>query len=276
MSVVIASYNRPVMLLRAIKSVAEQTYRNLEVIVSDDCSDFDVSSVIEKCQRDYPFLRILLHRNSCNMGAPFTRNAGINLATGFFVTGLDDDDEFKTDRVEQFIRNYDSKCSFLASNAELVGRKKTRNLFACINQYDHSDLLWGNRIGNQIFVERARILGVGGFDESLTSSQDIDLWYRLAMKFGKIGVVHNNSYILHTEHDEKRITTSTNKIDGMKKFIEKHKNQMNFFQKQYLLFRVSVYEKKYLKSILTLSLFFALPGILINLRSRFVPCFLKF
>ena len=100
-SVVIPTYNRPILLNRAIRSVLSQKLSSLtlEVVVVDDCSSIpsDVS-----CFNDE---RIKLIRMDENRGPQIARNAGILQATGAWVLMLDDDDELVAGAVERALFN---------------------------------------------------------------------------------------------------------------------------------------------------------------------------
>ena len=92
-SVIIPTYNRPDYLKVAIASVVGQTYRNLEIIVSDDCSRQSPEPIIEAFQDS----RIRLRRNSKNLGVGLNSTHGFTEATGKYVASLNDDDRWDKD-----------------------------------------------------------------------------------------------------------------------------------------------------------------------------------
>ena len=93
-----------------------------------------------------------------------------------------------------------------------------------------------------MFVERDRILSIGGFDTNLSSAQDADMWIRLIEKFGNALRLKDVTYILHTEHDMPRISTSDKKISGMVDIYEKHKSKMNLSQRFFRLAQIKSYK----------------------------------
>lgn len=242
-SVVITTYNRDKLLSRAIDSVLIQDYPNLEIIISDDCSENDVRALVALKQKETS-IPIKYRCNDVNSGACFTRNEGIKAASGFFITGLDDDDEFTPDRVGTLLRSYEPKYSFITSNTLVVGRTKKFKLFTDKDPRAiyYEDCLWDNIIGTQVFVERKRLLELGGFDTNLTSAQDIDMWLRLINAYGPAQRLPEVSYILHTEHDAPRISTSKNKLNGLKCFYDKYKLDMTSSQKKYFNFVYKYWE----------------------------------
>ena len=79
-SVIIPTYKRHDLLERAIKSVLNQTYKNLEIIVVDDNKKDSIErKETEKIMKKYP--DIIYIQNKENMGGGLTRNIGINCAT---------------------------------------------------------------------------------------------------------------------------------------------------------------------------------------------------
>lgn len=80
-SIIIPVYNREDTILRAVESVCNQTYSNIEIIVVDDAS---TDSTMEKLQliKDK---RVRYYRNNINMGPSIARNIGVNLARGYYI-----------------------------------------------------------------------------------------------------------------------------------------------------------------------------------------------
>lgn len=90
-SVIIPNYNHSPFLRKRIESVLEQTYRELEVIVLDDCSTDNSREIIES-YRGHPLVKTILY-NSQNSGSSFIQwNRGVALAKGDFVWIAESDD----------------------------------------------------------------------------------------------------------------------------------------------------------------------------------------
>lgn len=242
-SVIITTYNRVDMLKRACMSVFKQDYKNIEIVIVDDNSPTDLLDTIDEIKKLSPF-PILYFKNQENMGACYSRNYGISKAKGAFITGLDDDDEFLPERISYFINNYDPKYSFLSSNSKVITKKGIK--LYCSDKNDIvvtlNDMLWSNICGTQIFIERNKILNSSGFDLSLTSAQDADMWLRLIEQYGPALRLRKPTFVLHTEHESGRI--SDNKIQGMKGILNKHKDKMTKSQVNFRLFKIFSYENK--------------------------------
>lgn len=113
-SIYISTYNRVNKLKRAIFSVLNQDYTNIEIIVCDDASNDGTEEFMNDLVKFDN--RVLYIRNTSNLGACATRNNAINVATGKFITGLDDDDEFMADRVSVFVKYWDDNYAFICSD----------------------------------------------------------------------------------------------------------------------------------------------------------------
>ena len=95
-SVIIPVFNREYCINRAIDSVLNQTYKNLEVIVVDDGSTDKTLDVVNKYADR---IKVIRQENS---GPSRARNAGIKASKGFFVGFLDSDDEWLPTKIEKF------------------------------------------------------------------------------------------------------------------------------------------------------------------------------
>lgn len=100
-SVVIPTYNRAKTINKSIKSVLNQTYTNIEVIVVDDCSTDNTETIIKKIKDK----RVKYYKLDCNKGACFARNYGIKKATGNYIAFQDSDDIFEKNKLEKQYEN---------------------------------------------------------------------------------------------------------------------------------------------------------------------------
>ena len=95
-SCIITTYKRPISILkRAIDSIVSQTYKNIELIIVNDApQDTELEEEIKNLLDEYKTIPIVYIVNNKNMGACYSRNAGITKARGKFIAFLDDDDEW--------------------------------------------------------------------------------------------------------------------------------------------------------------------------------------
>src|SRR5690606_30464390 len=96
-SVIIPFYNRLVFLDEAVMSVVRQSYRPIEIILVDDCSN-EAFSIERYCDLGVPITYV---RNPSNRGPASSRFAGLSRARGEFLVFLDSDDRLAESYVER-------------------------------------------------------------------------------------------------------------------------------------------------------------------------------
>lgn len=96
--------NRCDLLPRAMKSILNQTYRNIEYIIIDSASTDDTENVIKSFKDD----RIRYVKLDQNETFGHCINMAVHLATGKYVTELDDDDEYRLDKIEKQVKLFES------------------------------------------------------------------------------------------------------------------------------------------------------------------------
>lgn len=90
-SICIPAYKRLNYLQRLLQSVSEQTFRDFEVIITDDSPDNSVADFIASLDAHYP---LIYHKNPESLGTPANWNEGIRMARGEWIKLIHDDDWF--------------------------------------------------------------------------------------------------------------------------------------------------------------------------------------
>ena len=177
-SIIIPTYNRDrCMVRRAMDSVLSQTYRNIEIILVDDNATEDTAIFrvdIENLVESYCDVRIIYKQNKTNLGGALARNEGIAIATGEYVTFLDDDDRYLPNKVKNqlgFMMMHGLEMSFTDlrlcdSNDRTVDFRE----YGRIRAYDNETLLRFHIIrhitGTPTFMYRRAVLDrIGGFPD---------------------------------------------------------------------------------------------------------------
>jgi GT2 family glycosyltransferase/tRNA A-37 threonylcarbamoyl transferase component Bud32 len=187
-SVIVPTFNRPGTLIEAVKSVLNQTYRNLEVIVVNDAGA-DVENLVTYLNQDG---RVTYIKHGKNRGLAASRNTGIGAARGKYIAYLDDDDRFYPQHVETLVRFLEGS-EFRAAytdahraHQELVDGTYVTKEKTIPYSYDFDPLriLVCNYFPVLCMMhERACLEEAGIFDETLTTHEDWDLWIRISRKF---------------------------------------------------------------------------------------------
>lgn len=98
-SVITPVYNVEKFIERTINSVLNQTYKNIEMILVDDCSPDRSADIILEMARQYPQIRY--YKLDKNSGAAVARNKAVELADGEYIAFLDSDDLWKPEKIEK-------------------------------------------------------------------------------------------------------------------------------------------------------------------------------
>lgn len=210
-SVIIPTYNRSVLLKKAIISLQNQTYRNMEIIIVDDCSNDDTAEVIRNMKDE----RIRYIKHETNKGGSEARNTGIRHASGAYIGFLDSDDQWLPDKLEKQLAVFEGnpKAGVVYTGVKVVS--ETHLIKEIIPQCKGNilpKLIEFNCIDttSSIVVKKELLQEVNGFDSSLPSCQDWDLYIRLS-KIAQFDYV-KDSLVLFYQHSGERITSNNKSV----------------------------------------------------------------
>lgn len=243
-SVFIVTYNRSRLVSKAIQSVLNQTYPNIEIVVVDDCSPDDTYSVVKAIQAENENIRyIKLNQQS---GANVARNQGILNATGHFVTGLDDDDKMTPDRIEKLVNSFDETYAYVFSQVYYVYPKliQKKRLKLLGHHITFDDMLYTNITGNQVLTTREMYLEAGLYDQNLISAQDYDMWLKLLSIKPKAKLVREPLLLVDRDDSVGRISNSKKYIQGYFAVYKKYKKYMSIDQRRFQLFKLLMAKNK--------------------------------
>lgn len=239
-SIVIPTFNRPNELYRSLNSISLQTIKDIEVIIVDDGSN---NKIDKELLKRFKF-KIKYIECEKNLGAASARNKGINVATGKYISFLDDDDEFYEDFLENTMDileenpnisltwcavdyiNDNTKCSFHPEN--------NNEFFK--NEIEVFQKLLSVGIGHGVTIRSSNITNKTLlFDENFKLVEDTDFFLKILSE-GRMPyyISHKASVKVHN-HNKLRMTSSIfNKLraEESKILLNKHGK---FFNKYPLL-----------------------------------------
>ena len=192
-SVYIPTKNRRQALEKAVDSVLNQTHQDVEVIVVSDGSTDDTEEYLK--QKTTVDSRLKYFIKTTSEGAPAARNLAIKSATGEFITGLDDDDEFLPDRIAllldywQLLEKYDIHPSCLYTPDLIYRHGKEVDQSRKLGHVSYDQLFEFNHVGNQIFAPKRIFIEAGLFDESMPAWQDMEFFFRVLKQFGRASLL---------------------------------------------------------------------------------------
>lgn len=199
-SILISTYNNENSVVNAVRSIQNQTYNNLEIIVIDDGSTDKTYQLIKSLSvKDR---RVKLLKNEKNIGLTKSLNILINESTGQIVARQDADDISLPQRIRtqlNFIQKH--KIDFCSSRAIIMNsNKKIPNLTFYLpkkliikfkNPFIHGTLM----------IKKDVLHKVGNYDENYYYSQDYKLMITLINQGFKFKVLKKPLYVLNTENN---------------------------------------------------------------------------
>lgn len=238
---VITTHKRqPEIVERALKSILNQTYPEMEVIVVDDSpADFPQREAVAQMVKGYGVTYI--PHEKCQ-GACVARNTGLSNAKGSFIAFLDDDDEWKPEKIalqRAAFENEETALVYCGHEVldEVAGTTTVENP-AYHSGRVYEKLIVENFIGSTSFplMRTEAVRAVGGFDPLMMSAQDYDLWLRLSQKFA-VAYVKKPLIVYHVHAGEQISKSFKKKISGMERINEKNAEYLQT-DKQARWFRV--------------------------------------
>lgn len=199
-SIIVITYNSSKYVLETLESAREQTYQNIELIVSDDCS---TDNTVDLCQKwlnenKERFVRTIIITTKKNYGIPANCNRGVNAASGEWVKYIAGDDMLIKTCIEDYITYSKSNPSakIIAGGIITTGSSVRRKIFLP-DQWQRLDakqqLRWQIRNGSIVqgsstIIERETLRFLNGFNEK----------YRLMEDFPFYVKATQNNFKLHT------------------------------------------------------------------------------
>lgn len=184
-TVIMPAYRAAGTIRRALASIAAQTMTPGAVIVIDDGSDDGTTRQAEEARTQLEGTgTALIVLRQTNNGAGAARNVGLQASSTEFVAFLDADDEWLPEKLERTMAVLRSTCSVLAAHDYLRVDGGKTTLVACARRFNASHDPFvelykrGYLATSTVVCRRDILLKAGGFDETLPTAQDFDLWLK--------------------------------------------------------------------------------------------------
>ena len=181
-SIVIPYYKKPNFIEKTINSILKQSYYNFEIIiVYDDPEPEDLALIYDISKKDK---RIIIVKNSRNLGAAKSRNIGISRSRGYYLAFIDADDLWhpnKLTRQLQFMKN--NNLSFSYTSYKVINDKgnilKKKSVSTTTS---YKNLLTNCDIGLSTVVMKKNLITKTCKFANLKTKEDYALWLLLAKK----------------------------------------------------------------------------------------------
>jgi len=182
-TVLMSAYNAEKYLREAIESILNQTFKDFEFIIINDCSTDKTKKIIEEyANKD---ARIKLINNATNLGLTKSLNIGLEEARGEYVARLDADDVSLSERLEKQLEfmNKNRDITLTGAWAEIIDEEGKAKGFIK-GETDETALYFKMIFSNQlvhssILFNKDSIVAAGGYNEKYVYAQDYELYSRL-------------------------------------------------------------------------------------------------
>ena len=213
-------------MIRAIESVLNQCYTNIEIIVVDD-NDGDNEfrrSTQKNLEEHIAQGKIKYVEHEVNKGLPAARNNGIRISKGEFIAFLDDDDEWLTEKIDKQLKLFnklDDTYGVVGTYWRIINEfDKTEKIRQIKYRGDLSNILALNHFSppSMVMVKRKYLNDVNLFDENFRWREDIELYYRLSFvcKFDFVEDVLVNYY----QHPNALSTNFEKKLNAVIQYLK--------------------------------------------------------
>lgn len=227
-SVIIPTFKRSDFLCRAIDSVLKQTYKNIEIIVVDDNGNDSVYRLENENKLKKYGNKIVFLKHEVNKNGAAARNTGLNYATGDYISFLDDDDIYVSNRIEKMVKTLEENLEYDGCYSN-VAFSYYGKIYDVLNtkgdgNFQLNTLKMENVIGtgSNLFFRREIVNKIGLFDVKFLRNQDIEYLIRF-FEYGKIKEI-DEVLVIKCKEDECNFSSNIELMLNVKKiFFEKFK-----------------------------------------------------
>lgn len=177
-SIILPVFNGEKFLAKSIESCLNQTQKDLELIIVDDCSTDSSLGIANTYANADPRVKII--SNEVNKQLPASLNIGHKAATGKFLTWTSDDNYYEQNAIEAMLEEFSSyDADVVYSNFNLVDSNEQ----IIFNNFksDSSTILLGNIVGSCFLYKNEVYKRNNGYDEKLHTIEDYDFWLRASL-----------------------------------------------------------------------------------------------
>lgn len=180
-TVLMTVYNGAEYLNASVQSIIDQTFKNFEFLIVNDCSTDDSVKIIKSFKDD----RIVIYDNEKNIGQTKSLNIGLKLAKGKYIARIDADDvafPMWLEKLVGFIRKHPEYAA-VSPGVIIIDsvdkRKKIRRVPASFHEIIFHIFYDSPMNHVSVLMNKDLILGHGGYNEAFKITQDYELWSSL-------------------------------------------------------------------------------------------------
>jgi glycosyltransferase involved in cell wall biosynthesis len=242
-SVICLSYNHAEYVIESLESVINQSYKNIELLIADDCSTDNSVEVISKWLENFP--ETIFIKNEKNLGNTKTFNSLLKLAKGEYIIDLAADDVLLKNCIETQLKAFQiakvKNIAIVYGNIELINEKSDfiKHYYDVNSEKKVLKMPPSGDIYESIIGQKEKICSVssmvkkeifdivGNYDESL-AYEDLDFWIRTARN-------HSFEYIDEILAQKRELSNSLSAQFFIKKNKKINYSTYKILQKIYIL-----------------------------------------
>lgn len=221
-SIVLPTFNGQKYIREALDSITQQSYKNFELIIVDDCSRDETPRIIQEYAKKDSRIRIIT--NEVNQKLPKSLNIGFSKCIGDYFTWTSDDNLYHRDAIKKMVEYLEihknsnfvyTREEFIDENGKVIGKREIPN---------DMDEMYCNNIVSACFLYRKRVHEeLGGYNIEKFLIEDYDFFRRAYVKYG-MGYI---SDILYSYRRHSGSLSETKMIEVRKRKIELLEESLN-------------------------------------------------
>lgn len=226
-SVIIPCYNAEKYVEEAIRSIMTQTYPNLEIIVTDDCSSDNTLMILETLAAEDSRIQVI--KNKENLKIVKSLNNMIEVAQGKYIARMDADDISLPERIEKQVNFMEENPEYglCGTNAWIIdenGRIQGRRLLPENNNEIAFFMAFFSPVYHPSILCVAKLLKENLYSEDFPIAEDYELWFRLQrVKNVKFYNIQKNLLKYRKNRLQSSKTQNLSQIESSKKILKKYK-----------------------------------------------------
>jgi len=235
-SVLIPTYNRPHYFEKALCSVLEQTYPNIEIIIGDDSTNDETEKVLQKYLYDHS--NIIYIKNKSTLGQFENSRMLFHKAKGEYINFLMDDDLFHVNKIEKmmkyFLNDLDNEIKLVTSHRQVMDAEGNLlpDVYSTMRLFYTDTIIDGSQLGKMMIMNQKNYIGepttvlfrksdltepYGVFDKRrYLCNVDVASWLSLLSKGKAVYIAETLSYF--RLHSNQQLNESNKMMDGLEDF----------------------------------------------------------
>jgi len=213
-SVILSTFNSEKTLEDSVKSILDQSYKNIELLIMDDCSEDSTSKILKKIKKNHK--NVKLFKNETNQGLTKSLNKLISESSGELIARQDSDDISHPERISiQALEIEKNKLDFCSSRAIIKGSNRKIPGFSFFLPQKFTIKYKNPFIHGTLLIKKDVLHAVGNYDENFYYAQDYKLMSDLLNQNFKYSLINKPLYELNTKNN-----ISTKKLQEQNYYAE--------------------------------------------------------